>query len=63
MCASEVTREENGNKSAIDFVLVNPNMYTSCRKMFKEEEMDMDLSDHCQNRINLNIKENKKKLN
>ena len=49
-------------KSAIDFVLMNPNKYKHCRKMLIDKEKDtFDLIDHCLIIIDLNIKEDKRK--
>ena len=55
-CNGEITREENGIKSTIDFILVNSNMYP----VFKEMEIDedkkiYDLSDHCLIKLNLEV--------
>lgn len=47
-CDGKYTREENNSKSAIDFVLVNKNMYKNFEKMtIDEERKHYDLSDHC----------------
>lgn len=47
-CVGETTREENGHKSAIDFVLVSSAMYRSFTDMkIDEEKNKFDLSDHC----------------
>lgn len=47
-CIGQYTREESGMKSAIDFVLVNSNMYQNFVNMEIDEEKHMfDLSDHC----------------
>ena len=55
-CNGEITRDENGNKSSIDFVLVNELMY----EFFKHMEIDehkntYDLSDHCLINITFNL--------
>lgn len=47
-CDGEITREQRGERSAIDFVLVNDRLY-SCfvRMSIDEKKSTFDLSDHC----------------
>ena len=55
-CKGETTREENGHKSAIDFVLVNEPLYGDFVEMDIDEHKNFfDLSDHCTIRIDFRI--------
>ena len=58
----ETTREESGNKSAIDFVLVNRTMYNNFKSMMIDEDKTMyDLSDHCLIQVQLEMEGRKGK--
>lgn len=47
-CSGVVTREENGNKSSIDFILANKKMYERFTEMEIDEKKEKyDISDHC----------------
>ena len=55
-CQGEITREENGNKSAIDFILVNNHMYNKFKWMEIDENKSLfDLSDHCLMKVNVEL--------
>ena len=56
-CEGEITREENGRRSAIDFILINDRMYTKFIKMSIDEDKNIySLSDHCLIELNIEIK-------
>lgn len=56
-CSGEITREENGNKSSIDFVLVNRMMYEKFNEMEIDERKEKyDISDHCLLEVRFNVK-------
>ena len=58
-CIGEVTREENGNKSTIDFMLVNRILYNDFVKLeIDENKTWFDLSDHCLMRARFITKNN-----
>ena len=55
-CNGEITREENGFKSAIDFILVNNNMYNKYNYMEIDEDKNIyRLSDHCLLKMNIEL--------
>ena len=55
-CRGEITREEGGHKSVIDFVLVNVLLYDDFLKMDIDERKELfDLSDHCMIRVDFRI--------
>ena len=60
LCIGETTREENGHKSSIDFVLVNDQLYNSFSTMLIDENKELfDISDHCLLKVDLVSKKNK----
>lgn len=55
-CKGEVTREENGVISSLDFILVNGRMYSKFLGMDIDEQKDLfSLSDHCLIKMNIEI--------
>ena len=47
-CTGSTTREENGFKSTIDYIMINDSLYNNFRNIVIDEEKDLyDLSDHC----------------
>ena len=56
-CIGVNTREENGHKSAIDFVLVNDLMYRTFTGMEIDETKEkFDISDHCLIKVNFKVR-------
>ena len=57
-CQGEITREENGVGSVIDFALCNKNLYNIYKNMEIDEDKSLfSLSDHCLIEINFLLKE------
>lgn len=55
-CIGEITREDRGHASTIDFALVNGASYENFRKMDSDEGKHLlDLSDHCLLRTDFSI--------
>ena len=61
-CTGVATREESGNRSTIDFVLVNKEMYSKFEEMIVDENKEYyDLSDHCLIKVNFKMKDIQRK--
>ena len=55
-CRGEVTREENGVESTIDYILVNKRMYDIFMHMeIDEQKFIYDMSDHCLIWVDINL--------
>ena len=57
-CEGTITREKGEQKTAIDMVLMNRNLYEKCKTMKIDEERDIiDISDHNLISIELNVRQ------